>query len=57
MSAEAAVDLSQHHKPENLSDHFALLFVKFLRIFADTFSTWKRSTTGGTKTYQHLRLP
>ena len=37
MSAEAAVDLSQHHKPENLSDHFALLFVKFLRIFADTF--------------------
>jgi len=37
MSAKAAIDLSQHHKPENLSDHFALLFVKFLRVFADTF--------------------
>ena len=37
MTAEGAVDLTQHHKPENLSDHFALFFVKFLRIFADTF--------------------
>ena len=37
MSADGAVDLAQHHKPENLSDHFALFFVKFLRLFADTF--------------------
>ena len=37
MSTDGAVDLLQHHKPENLSDHFAILFVKFLRVFADTF--------------------
>ena len=34
---EGAVDLSRHHIPENLSDRFALIFVKFLRFFADIF--------------------
>jgi len=34
---DGPVDLSTHHIPENLSDRFALLFVKFLRFFADTF--------------------
>ncbi len=33
----SAIDLSRHHKPENLSDRVALLFVKVLRFFADTF--------------------
>ncbi len=37
MTMDSAVDLSLHHKPENLSDRFALFFVKFLRFFADTF--------------------
>ncbi len=31
------IDLSRHHQPENLSDRFALVFVKVLRFFADTF--------------------
>ncbi len=34
---DGAVDLSRHHQPENLSDHFALTVVKMLRFFADTF--------------------
>ena len=34
---DGPVDLSTHHISENLSDRFALLFVKFLRFFADTF--------------------
>ncbi len=34
---EGAIDLSRHHQPENLSDRFALVFVKVLRFFADTF--------------------
>ena len=37
MPTEGAVDLSRHHIPENLSDRFALIFVKFLRFFADIF--------------------
>ncbi len=32
-----AIDLSRHHKPQNLSDRFALSFVKVLRFFAETF--------------------
>ena len=32
-----AVDLSRHHQPRNLSDRFALGFVKLLRFLADTF--------------------
>ncbi len=32
-----ATDLSRHHRPENLSDRFALAVVKMLRFFADTF--------------------
>ncbi len=32
-----AIDLSRHHQPENLSDRFALFFVKVLRFFADAF--------------------
>jgi ubiquinol oxidase len=31
-----AIDLSRHHKPQNLSDRFALGFVKMARFFADT---------------------
>jgi ubiquinol oxidase len=31
------VSLKRHHEPQNLSDRFALLFVKALRFFADTF--------------------
>ena len=34
---DGAIDLSRHHKPENLSDRVALQFVKVLRFFADTF--------------------
>ncbi|MCH7694576.1 MAG: alternative oxidase [Proteobacteria bacterium] len=34
---DGAIDLSRHHRPENLSDHFALAVVKMLRFFADTF--------------------
>ena len=34
---DGAVDLSRHHRPENLSDRFALAVVKMLRFFADTF--------------------
>jgi ubiquinol oxidase len=37
MPTEGAVDLTRHHIPENLSDRFALIFVKFLRFFADIF--------------------
>ena len=37
MAMNSAVDLSRHHDPENVSDRVALLFVKFLRFFADTF--------------------
>ena len=37
MPTEGAVDLSRHHIPENLSDRFALIFVKFLRFFTDIF--------------------
>ncbi len=37
MTMDGAVDLSLHHEPENLSDRFALFFVKMLRFFADTF--------------------
>ena len=37
MTMDGAVDLSRHHKPENLSDRVALFFVKVLRFFADTF--------------------
>ena len=37
MTMDSAVDYSQHHNPENLSDRLALFFVKFLRYFADTF--------------------
>ncbi len=33
----SAIDLSRHHEPEGLSDRVALLFVKLLRFFADTF--------------------
>ena len=29
--------LIRHHKPQNLSDHIALAFTKFLRFLADTF--------------------
>lgn len=32
-----SIDLSQHYNPEDLSDRLALIFVKFLRFFADTF--------------------
>ncbi len=32
-----AIDLPRHHQPENLSDRLALVFVKTLRFFADTF--------------------
>ena len=34
---DGAMDLSRHHRPENLSDRFALAVVKMLRFFADTF--------------------
>ncbi len=34
---DGAIDLSRHHRPENLSDRFALAVVKTLRFFADTF--------------------
>ncbi len=37
MPMDSAVDLSRHHEPEDLSDRFALVFVKILRFFADTF--------------------
>ena len=37
MTMDSAVDLSRHHDPENLSDRFALFFVRVLRFFADTF--------------------
>lgn len=33
----AAVDLGRHHRPSGLSDRIAILFVRFLRFFADTF--------------------
>ncbi len=31
------IDLSTHHKPQNLTDRFAFVFVQVLRFFADTF--------------------
>lgn len=34
---DGVVDLTRHHKPEDISDRVALLFVKVLRFFADTF--------------------
>ncbi len=37
MTMDGTVELSRHHIPENLSDRFALFFVKMLRFFADTF--------------------
>ena len=37
MKVDGTYELSQHHNPENLQDRFALLFVRFLRFFADTF--------------------
>ncbi len=36
-SCQAAPNLASHYQPKNISDHAALLFVKFLRLFADTF--------------------
>ena len=30
-------NLEKHHKPQNKSDHIALVFTKFLRLIADTF--------------------
>ena len=36
-TVNGAIDLSRHHEPEDLSDRVALLFVKVLRFFADTF--------------------
>ncbi len=33
----SAVGPARHHEPEDLSDRFALIFVKLLRFFADTF--------------------
>ena len=35
MTMDSADDLTRHHSPENLSDRFALFFVKILRFFAD----------------------
>ena len=37
MTMDGAIDISLHHNPENLSDRHALVFVKFLRFFADVF--------------------
>ncbi len=37
ITENGAIDLSRHHQPQNLSDRFALGFVKLLRFFADTF--------------------
>ncbi len=34
---DGVVDLTRHHEPEDFSDRVALLFVKVLRFFADTF--------------------
>ncbi len=31
------LNISNHHKPNGFKDHFAFLFVKILRFFADTF--------------------
>ena len=31
------IDLSTHHKPQNLTDRLAFAFVKIMRFFADTF--------------------
>ena len=31
------IDLSTHHKPQNLTDRLAFAFVKVMRFFADTF--------------------
>ncbi len=31
------IDLSTHHKPQNLTDRFAFAFVKVLRFFADIY--------------------
>ena len=36
-TTNGAVDLSRHHEPEDMSDRVALLFVRVLRFFADTF--------------------
>ncbi len=36
-TVNGGIDLSRHHAPENMSDRVALLFVKVLRFFADTF--------------------
>ena len=36
-STTGAADLSRHHNPEGISDSVALLSVKVLRFFADTF--------------------
>ncbi len=37
MTPDSVVDYTRHHTPENLSDRFALLFVKMLRFIADIF--------------------
>ena len=36
-TTDSTTSLSWHHEPQNLSDKFALKFVKFLRFCADTF--------------------
>ena len=36
-TTNGAIDFLRHHEPENLSDRVALMFVKVLRFFADTF--------------------
>ena len=36
-STDSTTSLSWHHEPQNFSDKFALMFVKFLRFCADTF--------------------
>ncbi len=35
--SKSTPNLTSHHQPQNFSDKIALLFVKFLRFFADSF--------------------
>ncbi len=36
-TSTSAIDLSRHHEPEDFSDRVAFIFVKLLRLLADTF--------------------
>ena len=45
-------NLAKHYKPENISDHIALSFTKFLRLIADLLNEKKYNKKNNNKTLE-----